>query len=303
MLLGLKMSNKSAVDDPFFRAASRPTMLPYKVRSIGHTHSASAHISRGTYHDDATLIVVLAGKGEFSQLGQTIRLRAGLVGLILPGEDPGVISADDADPYNFIHCRYAGNLAMEVSRRIFVERGERSFFRFAAWAELAEILERGIELHPGRYADHADDRPKRVDAILAEALAFIDNPEAGRTPGKTPVDGQSIRGYMLRQIHSPIALDPMADFFGVSKHHLCRVARRDLGRTIQVYWEAMKVAHADLMLSQFDLSIKQVGARLGYDDPFYFSRVFRKHRGISPREFRARQNPRNTEPAGSGEQE
>ncbi len=273
--------------DPFFRLHSPQTQLPYKVRSIGQTHGAPDHISRGTYHEDATLIVILSGKGDFHRTGQTFRLRAGMVGLILPDADTGIMSAAPADPYNFIHCRFAGSLALQVAQRIFASRENRHFFRFAAWTELAEILQRGISLDPGM-GSHDPNRPVRVDAILAEALAFIDNPEIARAPGRTPLDGHSLRAYMLRQLSSPIVLGPMAEFFAVTKPHLCRVARQDLGVTIQVYWEAMKVAHADLMLSRNNTPINQIALSLGYTDPYYFSRVFRKHRAMSPREFRAR---------------
>ncbi len=278
---------KSTEHDPFYRLKPPQTVLPYKVRAIGQTHSAPGHLTRGTYHNDATLMVILSGKGELSYGGERLRLRTGMVGLVLPEPDPGVMSADPNDPYNFIHCRFAGALALETARRIVAARAGRPFFRFAAWTELAEILRRGIELDPGR-SEQSPEKTQRVDAVLAETLAFIDNPEVGRSPGHAPVDGHAIRGYMLRQMESPITLEPMAEFFGVTRHHLCRVAKRDLSVTIQAYWEAMKMAHADLMLSRNDAPIREIARLLGYNDPYYFSRVFRKHHGIGPREFRSR---------------
>lgn len=282
---------KNASSDPFFRAKSVQTLLPYKVRTIGQTHDAPGHLTRGTYHGDATLMIVLSGKGDFNCAGEKHRLRTGMVGLVMPHPDPGIMSADPNDPYNFIHCRFAGHLALEAADRIIAARAGRPFFRFAAWMELAEILGRGVELDPGR-SEQSPQKTQRVDAILAEALAFIDNPEIERSPGTAPLDGHAIRAYMVRQLDSPITLQPMAEFFCVTRHHLCRVARRDLGVTIQVYWEGLKMAHADLMLVKNDDPIREISRLLGYADPYYFSRVFRKHNGIGPREFRTQARKR-----------
>ena len=48
----------------------------------------------------------------------------------------------------------------------------------------------------------------------------------------------------------------------------------------------MKIQAACQLLDSTDDSVKAIAARLGYDDPLYFSRVFRRTQGISPSAYR-----------------
>ena len=43
---------------------------------------------------------------------------------------------------------------------------------------------------------------------------------------------------------------------------------------------------ARLLLRETDLKVREIAARLGYDDPFYFSNVFKKCVGVSPEQYR-----------------
>ena len=49
----------------------------------------------------------------------------------------------------------------------------------------------------------------------------------------------------------------------------------------------MKMEHACSLLDSTDLSVGAIASRLGYEDPLYFSRLFSRTVGISPRSYRA----------------
>ncbi|MEP1594525.1 MAG: helix-turn-helix transcriptional regulator, partial [Halieaceae bacterium] len=48
----------------------------------------------------------------------------------------------------------------------------------------------------------------------------------------------------------------------------------------------MKMEHACYLLDSSDLSVKAIASQLGYEDPLYFSRIFSKTIGMSPRSYR-----------------
>ncbi len=55
---------------------------------------------------------------------------------------------------------------------------------------------------------------------------------------------------------------------------------------------SFKLAHADVLLkTQSEMTIKQIAEAVGYDDPLYFSRLYKKYRGITPSAIRTEEAP------------
>jgi transcriptional regulator GlxA family with amidase domain len=69
------------------------------------------------------------------------------------------------------------------------------------------------------------------------------------------------------------------------------VFKKQFGVSPLYYVIQKRVALAGAMLTETDLSMKEVAAAVGYDDPYYFSRIFRKVAGASPTQYRARHRP------------
>lgn len=268
------------------RLVAPPTTQPYRVRTIGRIHDDPHHSTLGTYFDDAMLLIFLSGKGIYHLGGVDTAVRQGMVGIILPQGDPGLLTSDPAQPYDHLQCRFAGRQAIEVATRISREHGSRRLFEFEHWQELAEILQRGLPLWPGRELSIPPDGEKlrRIDAVLAEALACLDVPAAQSSKRH----GAQLCEYMHVHVGSPINLDAVAADFGVSKQYLCRMARKELGQTLGNAWIDIKLRWARILLQREVGSVADTARRVGFDDPLYFSRVFRKHMGMSPVAWRKR---------------
>ena len=78
-------------------------------------------------------------------------------------------------------------------------------------------------------------------------------------------------------------LDKMASDLGVSKSHLIRKARELTGFTIQNLHERMKVEQAKNLLLLNTLRLGEIAVRLGFQNQNYFSSVFKKNTGLSPK--------------------
>lgn len=72
---------------------------------------------------------------------------------------------------------------------------------------------------------------------------------------------------------------------GYSYAHLCRIFRKTYGVTPVGYINAIRMERAKKLLRDTNLSISQVAYRVGFDNPAYFSRLFSKVVGISPKMF------------------
>ena len=80
----------------------------------------------------------------------------------------------------------------------------------------------------------------------------------------------------------------MARAVRVTPGHLTTVVRRRTGRTVQEWIIERRMAEARSLLADTDLPVGEVARRVGMPDPGYFSRLFRRTHGASPREWRGR---------------
>ncbi|RDH75969.1 AraC family transcriptional regulator [Mycolicibacterium moriokaense] len=89
-----------------------------------------------------------------------------------------------------------------------------------------------------------------------------------------------------RRHAEPLSLRDVAAEIGVTPGHLTTVVRRRTGRTVQEWICERRMAEARTMLAETDLPVGEVSRRVGIADPAYFSRMFRRAHGTSPRAWR-----------------
>ncbi len=73
---------------------------------------------------------------------------------------------------------------------------------------------------------------------------------------------------------------------GHSYEHLCRIFRKQYGLTPNEYVQSIRIERAKDLLRHTDLIIAAIADHVGYADPVYFSRLFKRHTGMSPGKFR-----------------
>ncbi len=92
--------------------------------------------------------------------------------------------------------------------------------------------------------------------------------------------------YMHQNYARPLARWEIAAAIGVSDNYLSRVFHQELGLSPWDYLNRFRISHAQELFRRTQDSVKRVAAQVGFKDPKYFSRVFRKLTGLSPNEFR-----------------
>ena len=80
--------------------------------------------------------------------------------------------------------------------------------------------------------------------------------------------------------------DLFADALGISQKQLNRISRKLSGKTACQLAEQRIVSCAMTLLAKTNLPIKEISWQLGYEDQYYFSRMFKKEAGRSPRQYR-----------------
>lgn len=93
--------------------------------------------------------------------------------------------------------------------------------------------------------------------------------------------------FLETRLAEPVTLDQLARLAGMSVPTLVRAFRRVTGHSPIQYLIAHRVARAAELLRETDEPVAQVARRVGFDDANYFSRLFRRRHGRTPRAFRA----------------
>ena len=100
---------------------------------------------------------------------------------------------------------------------------------------------------------------------------------------------EQIRHYLLRHLEKPMpSLQDIADAIGRSPVQTIRIFRQATGFTPYDFLLEEKIAAAGEMLLHTTKTSKEIAYMLGFQDEFYFARLFRKRRGLSPRNYRNR---------------
>ncbi len=92
--------------------------------------------------------------------------------------------------------------------------------------------------------------------------------------------------YVRCTMHEEPDYRRIAHLANLSYSQLFRLFKRHVGCSLQQYIELERFAHAKRLLAINRLSIKEIALQVGYENPLYFSRRFRKLAGISPSEYR-----------------
>lgn len=101
--------------------------------------------------------------------------------------------------------------------------------------------------------------------------------------------------YMEGHYTEPISVVMLAEQAGMSVRHFTRVFTAAHGTSPFAYMTNLRLARAKSLLADGDMSVTDVAFSCGYSDSNYFSRLFRTHCGMSPKDYR-RTHPRMVKP-------
>lgn len=81
-------------------------------------------------------------------------------------------------------------------------------------------------------------------------------------------------------------IEQIAEHFFISKFHLCRFFRKNLGIPLVSYVNTIKVREACALMKNENMSMTQIAMQCGFNSSSYFCKVFKKEKGLSPSDYR-----------------
>lgn len=97
-----------------------------------------------------------------------------------------------------------------------------------------------------------------------------------------------IKKFILKNYNTNLTLEQIAESVFMSPYYVSRIFKEEQGITIMEYLTKVRLEEAKKLLRNPRYHIDEIAEKLGYNDPSYFSKVFRRKEGMTPTQYRQR---------------
>ncbi|MFC6083511.1 AraC family transcriptional regulator [Sphaerisporangium aureirubrum] len=262
-------------------AQSRPVTRRLVVTDCGHYPNATDHLMTRPRGTDETILIVCAAGTGWADVGGAQHRVGPSTALVIPRGAPHSYGASTDAPWTIWWCHLRGGDLPELidemgaspSRPVIpVRRLDRAI---ALLDEIVTILER----------DHSPASLMGAAGAAWKLLTQIVIDRAMPEPGD-PL--QRAMAYLAERLDSTVRVADLAALVGVSPSHLSALFRRATGGGVLAHHTALRMAQARNLLDLTDETVAGIAREVGYHDPFYFSRHFKRTHEVSPTEYRNR---------------
>ena len=164
-------------------------------------------------------------------------------------------------------------------------------------ADLTDLFRRGLsELEPLN-GEAQDGEGAAVLIRIIRELAVFHRKLHSNLP-RLSEEGEILRDHLEQHLREhPPTLAELARLIHRSEAQTLRIFRRDFGISPIAYLLERKIETAEHLLTYSPVSVKELAQLLGFEDRFYFSRLFKRKTGLSPLHFQQQQrkNEKNAE--------
>lgn len=115
---------------------------------------------------------------------------------------------------------------------------------------------------------------------------IIQSQSAIYTPESRVLKIKDAQCYIIENYNKDIRIAELSALSGITEAHFRRLFKEIYGMSPVKYINSLKVNQAKGLMENSNLSISQIAEQVGCSDVYYFSRMFKKHTGLSPLEFK-----------------
>ena len=241
------------------------------------------------YHDrkrkggskEYILLYCIEGKGSVELADQTYHLKPNSF-MIIPPDIAHHYRSSLKNPWTIFWCHFLGDkgsLLYEHYKRksdfpvISIPRSER---RQKNFMKVMNVLESGYDLYGIEFANLS------LFNIVMEMIYFND---INTTEVKTDIITNTIN-FLNDNLDKNIKIEFLAEKYNLSVSRYSEIFKKKTGYSPIQFFNKLKIEKSCQYLYFTDLRIKEICNKIGYDDPYYYSRAFKKLMGMSPSKYR-----------------
>ena len=225
------------------------------------------------------LLYIQRGNGYLTMKDGTFPLLQGQCCLI-PAGYAASYQAESGTTWDYIWLLFDGALFDEILRKIAFSPANPICTVTEAQADLIQRI--STRKYTARSGEYYHTLGLLVHLFSSFTSTF---------PSETLIaeDGslRSVIAFIHSNLHrSDLSVEYLARITGVSRITLCNRFKKELGCSPKEYIQKRRIFVACNLLSTTQISVTQIAAAVGYDNPLYFSRIFHKAMNRPPAEYR-----------------
>ncbi len=232
------------------------------------------------HHEQYSLIYCQSGQGALDYKDKVRTINRGDLVLIPPHQAFSYQAEQDNTVY---WINFAGKLADDFAERLLMKMDDGVAHVGVLSNIIADfdyLLELGSRGYTATNVIHAVHLLQQALSFLALQLRTAEFSKA------TNFDLEAIENLMRNNLHQELNLDVLAHYSQLSKFHFAKKFKELTDTSPIQHFINLKIQQACFQLDNSELTVKSVGESLGYNDPYYFSRLFKKIVGMSPKQYR-----------------
>lgn len=256
------------------------------ITDIGYYPKALHHYRRRDPPiDQYVFIYCIDGTGWFELNGTKYEVTENQYFILPPGV-PHTYAASDDNPWTIYWVHFKGTQAKNFvahdpsPQTIAPSLDSRIAHRINLFEEVFTTLNDSFGMENIRYAVSAFH-------YFLESMRYF---KLYRKVGNQKHDSDVIEStvhYLEENIERHLSLEEIADYSGFSPSYLSAMFRKRTGYSPLTYFNLLKIRKACELLDTTEMKMNQISFKLGFEDQFYFSRLFSKIMGMSPKAYRS----------------
>jgi AraC-like DNA-binding protein len=269
--------------------APLPAIASVGLMAFDPIYAQEVHVNRA-----AEILHIVAGSVTVHMPGGPVRGGPGDT-ILIPSGSSHRDEFDLEEGLEVFYCSFRWAAEADYFRAVPPQALER--LSPACRTQLAALADQlRADLAQGRDIDQLVARSRVLTALM---LIFRDvGPADPEGPPSAPYGEvrrhelmSRARQYMQQHYARPVSLDEIAEALHVSGYYLSHVFSAESDFTLFSYLTTVRMERARALLLAGGMNVSEIARAVGYRSPNYFSKVFRRHFGCSPREFVASRRP------------
>ena len=230
---------------------------------------------------------VLSGTGRLmandsKDISHEYQIRSGEGFMIFPRQINTYI-ADPKLPWEYIWIEFDGMRAREIIETAGLSPDHPVYH--ASYKDLRENMKDEMIY----IAEHHDATPFHLMGHLYLFIDYLSRSSSSQITASGRVRDFYIKealNYIEQNFQNDISVENIASFCGLNRTYFGRIFKETVGKSPQQFLLSYRMAKAAELLKLTELSISDIGNAVGYPNQLHFSRAFKNVYGVSPREWR-----------------